>query len=323
MGTAPVGATQLKVTAAARQMVWNGNSIDGPLQSAFWDDFSVTANAAPATELLLNPGLETAPPSGLDSWTLFSEDPADPLQMEVIRATGFANHTPGGASGMWLSSFLGEVDTPVDGTASQTVAASPGQAFTFSGWSRFEGNYSGGVSTIDPGNPNMDGGKASPTQTFLEIAFLDNMDQVIGSPQQLDLKVDRTAMSPTHNPNDNEWYQSTMTSAPAPMGTASVRVTAAMLDGVFNVDPQQTAFFDDFVLELATATNPGDFNNDGKVDGRDFLVWQRGGSPTPLSATDLAAWQSHYGIGFFGCDCRRFPNRLPQQWVSRRCWLVA
>ena len=39
----------------------------------------------------------------------------------------------------------------------------------------------------------------------------------------------------------------------------------------------------------------GDFNGDGAVDGRDFLVWQRGGSPNPLSADDLALWQDTYG----------------------------
>ena len=39
----------------------------------------------------------------------------------------------------------------------------------------------------------------------------------------------------------------------------------------------------------------GDFDNDGDVDGRDFLVWQRGGSPVALSAGDLATWQGAYG----------------------------
>ena len=41
----------------------------------------------------------------------------------------------------------------------------------------------------------------------------------------------------------------------------------------------------------------GDFDNDGDIDGRDFLIWQRGGSPTPLSAGDLTDWQSNYGTG--------------------------
>jgi T5SS/PEP-CTERM-associated repeat protein len=41
----------------------------------------------------------------------------------------------------------------------------------------------------------------------------------------------------------------------------------------------------------------GDFDGDGDVDGRDFLIWQRGGSPVPRSADDLADWQANYGVG--------------------------
>jgi uncharacterized lipoprotein YddW (UPF0748 family) len=39
---------------------------------------------------------------------------------------------------------------------------------------------------------------------------------------------------------------------------------------------------------------PGDFNGDGLVDGQDLLAWQRGQSPHPLSAEDLATWQGAY-----------------------------
>ncbi len=39
---------------------------------------------------------------------------------------------------------------------------------------------------------------------------------------------------------------------------------------------------------------PGDFHNDGDVDGRDFLAWQRGQSPDPHSSEDLASWQNAY-----------------------------
>ncbi len=39
----------------------------------------------------------------------------------------------------------------------------------------------------------------------------------------------------------------------------------------------------------------GDFDGDGDADGRDFLLWQRGGSPMPFSAADLAEWQAAYG----------------------------
>jgi hypothetical protein len=41
----------------------------------------------------------------------------------------------------------------------------------------------------------------------------------------------------------------------------------------------------------------GDFDGNGQVDGSDWLLWQRGQSPVPLSAGDLATWQSDYGAG--------------------------
>lgn len=40
---------------------------------------------------------------------------------------------------------------------------------------------------------------------------------------------------------------------------------------------------------------PGDFDGDGDVDGRDFLVWQRGGSSNPFSPSDLADWHANFG----------------------------
>ncbi len=53
-----------------------------------------------------------------------------------------------------------------------------------------------------------------------------------------------------------------------------------------------------FVTWQVTVSSPilsGDFDSDGDVDGRDFLVWQRGNSPDPFSANDLADWQANYG----------------------------
>jgi hypothetical protein len=51
-----------------------------------------------------------------------------------------------------------------------------------------------------------------------------------------------------------------------------------------------------FTVSNVAATD-GDFDNDGDVDGRDFLLWQRGQSDTALSPTDLANWQTEYGNG--------------------------
>ena len=39
----------------------------------------------------------------------------------------------------------------------------------------------------------------------------------------------------------------------------------------------------------------GDFDSDGDLDGADFLKWQRGESPNPVSSSDLANWQANFG----------------------------
>jgi hypothetical protein len=50
------------------------------------------------------------------------------------------------------------------------------------------------------------------------------------------------------------------------------------------------------VLSAFLPALDGDFDVDGDVDGGDFLVWQRGGSPNANSATDLAAWRANFGF---------------------------
>ncbi|MGI9429180.1 MAG: hypothetical protein ACR2NM_11025, partial [Bythopirellula sp.] len=50
--------------------------------------------------------------------------------------------------------------------------------------------------------------------------------------------------------------------------------------------------FDDIWFTPALA---GDFNGNDVVNGADFLAWQRGESPNPLSQSDLAYWEANYG----------------------------
>ena len=62
-----------------------------------------------------------------------------------------------------------------------------------------------------------------------------------------------------------------------------------------------TSEFEDFdlrpSLQIFLEKAPGDFDRDGEVDGTDYLVWQRGFSPDPLSPTDLENWQTGYSSG--------------------------
>ncbi len=52
--------------------------------------------------------------------------------------------------------------------------------------------------------------------------------------------------------------------------------------------------FDMWVLDLKPID--GDFDGDSDVDGADFLLWQRGGSPNGATAGDLALWEANFGV---------------------------
>ena len=50
------------------------------------------------------------------------------------------------------------------------------------------------------------------------------------------------------------------------------------------------------LLQFVVGSEPSaDLDGDDDVDGNDFLAWQRGESPNPLSPTDLTVWQENFG----------------------------
>ncbi|MBN1854262.1 MAG: hypothetical protein JW829_16150 [Pirellulales bacterium] len=58
------------------------------------------------------------------------------------------------------------------------------------------------------------------------------------------------------------------------------------------------AFFDNLRVGLSFTSVTAliaDFDQDGDVDGGDFLIWQRGESPNPLSPLDLDEWLKYFG----------------------------
>ncbi|TWU28279.1 hypothetical protein [Bythopirellula polymerisocia] len=69
--------------------------------------------------------------------------------------------------------------------------------------------------------------------------------------------------------------------------------------------------------------SPADFDGDGDVDGRDFLLWQRGGSPAELGPADLALWQAQYAsVGGAPPSATRVPEPYFISWVILGLWPI-
>jgi hypothetical protein len=74
----------------------------------------------------------------------------------------------------------------------------------------------------------------------------------------------------------------------------------SFLGSIDDVRIYDVALSQDAIQSLVVTATPGDFDFDGDVDGRDFLMWQRGLSPSPLSSNDLASWSANFGGGVPG-----------------------
>ncbi len=169
----------------------------------------------------------------------------------------FARHS--GNVGMWLRAFQGNNPNPpannpgpVDAVISQTVAATPGTSYTFSGWAKLQEGYSG----LDP---------SSGTQTFLKMEFLNSSGGTIGSPVSLEMGPNGP-LGPNFWPagpdnGQGVWEQISLPATIAPLGTASIKVTGGAT-GMINEPAAaaaglvQSALFDDFAL-LAGGSGSG------------------------------------------------------------------
>jgi hypothetical protein len=99
----------------------------------------------------------------------------------------------------------------------------------------------------------------------------------------------------------NDITSSLATNTPLTISERDVILSGILADGspfsfgLWETDYANSDFFSSYATLTITLVGPGDFNGDGQVNGRDFLAWQRGNSPNPLSAADLADWQANYG----------------------------
>jgi hypothetical protein len=95
--------------------------------------------------------------------------------------------------------------------------------------------------------------------------------------------------------NESGFSQIADSSVFAPQFNFSVS-TNVFITGLSATDAVDMSTFIQRFAQAGPVNTPGDFDLDGDVDGNDFLVWQRGGSPTPLSASDLTDWRANFGI---------------------------
>ena len=74
----------------------------------------------------------------------------------------------------------------------------------------------------------------------------------------------------------------------------SERISQSLADTILQTIPNRIDYFDaqSFDMFPVVVPIPGDFDNDGSVDGQDFLVWQR-----DPNIGDLTDWQANYGAG--------------------------
>ncbi len=211
------------------------------------------ASLARAQNLLVNPGLDDPAVNEGNTatgWTLetfrTNSGPDD-----TANFPNFADRTAPAGRGLWYRGFLGAPADPAQAHLSQTIPASPGNTYTFSGWAHFETYYPGGLDNLNAGTgppaPTNDG-PASPTDNVFAIEFLDVGNNVLAGSLEIELAADGQTNDPDTALRD--WMEHTLM-ATAPLGTVNVRVRASMVDGVLNpgVNPQ-SAFVDDFSLTV-------------------------------------------------------------------------
>lgn len=276
--------------------------------------FAIVPTSAQATNLLSNGDLElfNFPPG----WTLLrsvTDLPGANVNSASLTTGAFAQapDDPGG-QGLWLRAFVGNAapyagqNRKTNAELSQAVPAVPGESYTLTGWAKFEQNYSGGVTQLDPLSPTGQAGGdlTSPTQSIWEMAFLDADSNVVGTPVTLDLRS-------TGQVGDNTYYQHTLMGT-APTGTASVRVTAKAIDMITNINPQQSGAYDNFSLKAASApavellTN-GSLNAPAVTPGWTLLRSPRDN----VAQVEPSTFANHTEGGISGFWLRAFSETLP------------
>lgn len=142
---------------------------------------------------------------------------------------------------------------------------------------------------------------AGSFSTWTTIASSDRISRVVPADVDGDGHIDLVADSYTNSAV--YWYKNDGAADPAftrnDIATIALRssnIAVGDLDGDGDLDVVTAAYTGNRIEWFESIpANSGDFDGDGNVDGRDFLAWQRGASPNPLTGNDLADWRATYG----------------------------
>jgi hypothetical protein len=109
--------------------------------------------------------------------------------------------------------------------------------------------------------------------------------------------------TPTLIDNATSWQTVYLDNTPGDLTDNTSLDLANIVNFHIQVDPQSAApnnSYDVSFNNFRVVDAPGSFDTDYDVDGRDFLLWQRGLSPSGLSSGDLAEWRAAYGAALVG-----------------------
>ena len=246
-------------------------------------------NAVGAPMLAQDPGNTSLTTTYSGTITVDVDDPANPTSITFISAEATAAN-----SGNWLPDLSGgsEGDPGVDGDATPGVAAPANYGFF-----------------IDLGGPSVAVLYSAVRDVILSLdsepipvsaGQFSGLGVGISVPQGIYYgNLSSAAFGDQAGPQDltDETGSNTANATASYSVAGNVATLSLPLQFILSQGANpEVEFFGTFIATHSLVQPvAGDFNGDGEVDGADFLVWQRGGSPNPLSAGDLATWKGAFG----------------------------
>jgi len=184
----------------------------------------------------------------------------------------------------------------VNGNESATLMAN---TWTIAAYGAPSASAPGG---IEPGNWGFLHRGAGSTGAFNTLTFVDSGIKVTaGATYHMEVTTNPTTKTWSAVISDGTTTYNSLTSF-GPLGWRNQDATEAgghlywgMQKNRLTPSDEYRFSLDNISISIDVGGLDGDFDRDGAVDGRDFLIWQRGESPDPLSATDFDKWQANFG----------------------------